>query len=71
MTAQTDLTPLSAAQAQAWKDRVLPVPEQIAEGTWAIPVPIPDNPLRYTYSYLLAADDGVAVNGVNINIHEN
>ena len=61
MTAQTDLTPLSAAQAQAWKDRVLPVPEQIAEGTWAIPVPIPDNPLRYTYSYLLAADDGVAV----------
>lgn len=61
MTAQTDLIPLSAAQAQAWKDRVLPEPEAIAEGTWAIPVPIPDNPLRYTYSYLLAADDGVAV----------
>ena len=51
MTAQTDLIPLSAAQAQAWKDRVLPDPEKIAEGTWAIPVPIPDNPLRYTYSY--------------------
>ncbi|GAA4511985.1 MBL fold metallo-hydrolase [Brevibacterium yomogidense] len=61
MTAQTDLLPLSTAQAQAWRDRVLPAPEQIAEGTWAVPVPIPDNPLRYTYSYLLAADDGVAV----------
>lgn len=61
MTAQTDLFPLSSAQAQAWKDRVLPAPEQIADGTWAIPVPIPNNPLRYTYSYLLAADDGVAV----------
>lgn len=61
MTPQTDLRPLSAAQAQAWKDRVLPAAERIAEGTWAVPVPIPDNPLRYTYSYLLEADDGVAV----------
>lgn len=61
MTAQTDLFPLSSAQAQAWKDRVLPAPEQIADGAWAVPVPIPNNPLRYTYSYLIAADDGVAV----------
>ena len=61
MTSQTDLRPLSTAQAQAWKDRVLPATERIAEGTWAVPVPIPDNPLRYTYSYLLEADDGVAV----------
>lgn len=56
-----DIRALSATQAQAWKDRVMPPPERIAEGTWAIPVPIPDNPLRYTYSYALAADDGVAV----------
>lgn len=61
MTPQTDLRPLSAAQAQAWKDRVLPAAERIADGTWAVPVPIPDNPLRYTYCYLLEADDGVAV----------
>lgn len=61
MTTQTDLTPLSAAQAQAWRDRVVPAPEEIAEGTWAIPVPIPDNPLRYTYCYLLVADDGIVV----------
>lgn len=61
MTSQTDLRPLSTAQAPAWKDLVLPATERIAEGTWAVPVPIPDNPLRYTYSYLLEADDGVAV----------
>jgi glyoxylase-like metal-dependent hydrolase (beta-lactamase superfamily II) len=59
--AQSDIHALSAVQAQAWKDRVMPPPEQIAEGTWAIPVPIPNNPLRYTYSYALAADTGVAI----------
>ncbi|WP_349827033.1 MBL fold metallo-hydrolase [Brevibacterium litoralis] len=52
---------LSAAQRQAWKDRVLPPVESVGEGLWAIPVPIPDNPLVYTYCYAIAGDDGVTV----------
>lgn len=28
---------------------------------WSIPVPFPDNPLRYTLSYLLLGDVGLVV----------
>ena len=33
--------------------------EQVRAGVWSIPVPIPDNPLRYTLSYLIEHDRGV------------
>lgn len=52
---------LSEAQRTAWKDRALPPVEQVAEGMWAIPVPIPDNPLVYTYCYAIAEDTGVVL----------
>ncbi|MFG1992097.1 MBL fold metallo-hydrolase [Actinoplanes sp. NPDC048988] len=48
------------AQHRAWQQRVLPPVEQVRPGLWSIPVPIPDNPLRYTISYAFTGeDDGV------------
>ncbi|SNY60885.1 MBL fold metallo-hydrolase [Paractinoplanes atraurantiacus] len=48
------------AQHRAWQERVLPPVEQVRPGLWSIPVPIPDNPLRYTLSYAFTGeDDGV------------
>lgn len=52
---------LSPQQSLAWKDRVLPAVEEAAEGVWAIPVPIPNNPLVYTYCYAIADGSGVVL----------
>ena len=52
---------LSSRQSAAWKDRVLPPVEEVAEGVWALPVPIPNNPLVYTYCYALADGSGVVL----------
>ncbi|MEU4236276.1 MBL fold metallo-hydrolase [Actinoplanes sp. NPDC026619] len=49
------------AQAEAWKRRVLPPVEEPRPGIWSIPVPIPDNPMRYTLSYAFPDDDGLIV----------
>ncbi|MDQ8703957.1 MBL fold metallo-hydrolase [Streptomyces sp. LHD-70] len=48
-------------QWQAWQDRVLPPVERVRDGLWSIPVPIPDNPLRYVLVYALESGDGVAL----------
>lgn len=48
-------------QQQAWADRVLPPVEQVQRGLWSIPVPIPNNPLRYVLVYALELDDGLAL----------
>jgi glyoxylase-like metal-dependent hydrolase (beta-lactamase superfamily II) len=45
-------------QKQAWADKVLPPVEQVRPGLWSIPVPIPDNPLRYVLVYALELDGG-------------
>jgi glyoxylase-like metal-dependent hydrolase (beta-lactamase superfamily II) len=49
------------AQWQAWRDGVLPAVERVRAGVWSIPVPIPDNPLRYVLVYALECRDGVAL----------
>lgn len=49
------------AQRQAWHDDVLPPVERVRDGLWSIPVPIPNNPLRYVLVYALALPDGVAI----------
>jgi glyoxylase-like metal-dependent hydrolase (beta-lactamase superfamily II) len=49
------------AQRQAWRDGVLPAVEKVRPQLWSVPVPIPDNPLRYVLVHLLELDDGVAV----------
>ncbi len=50
-------------QRQAWQAGVLPPVEQVVPGLWSIPVPIPDNPLRYTlvYAFVLAREAGVVL----------
>ncbi len=48
------------AQRDAWRRRVLPPAEQVRPGLWSVPVPIPDNPLRYTLCYAFA-DGGTVV----------
>jgi glyoxylase-like metal-dependent hydrolase (beta-lactamase superfamily II) len=45
-------------QREAWLRAELPPVEKVAGGVWSVPVPIPDNPLRYVLSYLIEHDDG-------------
>ena len=45
-------------QKEAWDNKVLPPVEQVRPGLWSIPVPIPDNPLRYVLVYGLELDGG-------------
>jgi glyoxylase-like metal-dependent hydrolase (beta-lactamase superfamily II) len=45
----------------------LPPVEQVREGTWVIPVPIPDNPLHYVLSYVLEAEHGLVLVDVGWN----
>jgi glyoxylase-like metal-dependent hydrolase (beta-lactamase superfamily II) len=52
---------LGAIQWQAWRDRVLPPVEELDGGVWSIPVPIPDNPLRYTLSYAISSSAGLVL----------
>src|SRR4051812_33072674 len=53
------LTVTGTDQHRAWQQRVLPPVEQVRPGVFSIPVPIPDNPLRYTLSYAFLDDSGV------------
>src|SRR3954463_3467096 len=45
-------------QKEAWDAHVLPPVEQVQPGLWSIPVPIPNNPLRYVLVYALELDGG-------------
>jgi glyoxylase-like metal-dependent hydrolase (beta-lactamase superfamily II) len=45
------------ATRAAWLAGRMPELEEVRPGIWAIPVPIPDNPLRYTISHLLVGTD--------------
>src|ERR1700760_4844427 len=48
-------------QLAAWRERVMPPVEQLAGDLWSIPVPIPDNPLRYVSSYAFASGGGLVL----------
>ncbi|GAA3195386.1 MBL fold metallo-hydrolase [Actinocorallia longicatena] len=48
-------------QKQAWLDKVLPPVERVRDGLWSVPVPLPDNPLRYVLVYVLEAPGGVVL----------
>ena len=45
-------------QKEAWDSNVLPPVEQVRPGLWSIPVPIPNNPLRYVLVYALELRGG-------------
>ena len=49
------------AQHEAWQRRALPPVEQLRADLWSVPVPIPDNPLRYVSVYVLAVPGGVGL----------
>lgn len=49
------------AQWRAWQDGVLPPVEQVRDGLWSLPVPLPDNPLRYVLVYALETRDGIVL----------
>lgn len=57
----TALEVTGTAQWQAWQDAVLPPVERVRDGLWSLPVPIPDNPLRYVLVYALEVRDGLAL----------
>ena len=48
-------------QREAWLARTAPPVEQVRPDLWSVPVPIPDSPLRYTLTYLIAAGSGLVV----------
>ncbi|WP_377267440.1 MBL fold metallo-hydrolase [Peterkaempfera sp. SMS 1(5)a] len=50
-----------SAQWEAWQAKVLPPVERVADGLWSIPVPIPDNPLRYVLVYALECREGLVL----------
>jgi glyoxylase-like metal-dependent hydrolase (beta-lactamase superfamily II) len=45
-------------QREAWLRKELPPVERVVPGVWSVPVPIPDNPLRYVLSYLIEHSSG-------------
>ena len=52
---------LDADQWRAWRERGTPLVERLDAGIWSVPVPIPDNPLRYTLSYVVRGASGFVV----------
>lgn len=50
------ITVTGHVQKEAWQNRVLPPVEDLGGDVWSIPIPFPNNPLRYTLSYLLIGD---------------
>lgn len=57
-------------QKQAWIDRVMPPVERIRPDMWSVPVPMPDNPLRYVLVYLLETPRGVVLVDAGWNTEE-
>ena len=49
------------AQRDAWLAHAFPPVERAGPDLWSVPVPIPDSPLRYTLTYLVAAGGGLVV----------
>jgi glyoxylase-like metal-dependent hydrolase (beta-lactamase superfamily II) len=48
-------------QLDAWRERVMPPAEKLAGDLWSVPVPIPNNPLRYVNAYVFAAGGGLVL----------
>ncbi|MGD0241033.1 MAG: MBL fold metallo-hydrolase [Streptosporangiaceae bacterium] len=48
-------------QREAWLERVMPPVERLDAGLWSIPVPIPDNPLRFVSVYAFGTGEGLVL----------
>jgi glyoxylase-like metal-dependent hydrolase (beta-lactamase superfamily II) len=60
-TVSTVFTVTGISQKDAWDRDVMPPVEHVRPGIWSVPVPIPNNPLRYVLVYALELDSGVAL----------
>jgi glyoxylase-like metal-dependent hydrolase (beta-lactamase superfamily II) len=58
------------AQRESWHSTGLPDVERVRPGLWSVPVPLPNNPLRYVLVYLLELDRGAAVIDTGWNTEE-
>jgi glyoxylase-like metal-dependent hydrolase (beta-lactamase superfamily II) len=56
-----ELTITGTLQREAWLQRVMPPVEQLGADLWSIPVPIPDNPLRYVSVYAFGTGAGLVL----------
>jgi glyoxylase-like metal-dependent hydrolase (beta-lactamase superfamily II) len=56
-----DVEVTGTAQRAAWEAKVLPEVEQVRPGLWSIPVPMPNNPLRYVIVYAFESDQGLTL----------
>jgi glyoxylase-like metal-dependent hydrolase (beta-lactamase superfamily II) len=48
-------------QREAWRNKVMPPVERVAEGIWSVPVVFPGNPMRYTLAYIVVEDNDCLV----------
>jgi glyoxylase-like metal-dependent hydrolase (beta-lactamase superfamily II) len=64
------ITVTGTLQKEAWDRHVLPPVEHVRPGLWSVPVPIPNNPLRYVLVYVFELDDGVALVDAGWNTDE-
>ncbi len=49
------------AQKSAWDANEIPPVEEVRPGLWSIPVPIPNNPLRYVLVYAFESNSGITL----------
>ncbi len=56
-----ELTVTGHAQYEAWWAKSSPPIEELRADVWSVPVPVPDNPIRYTLCYLLFGSSGELV----------
>ena len=56
-----ELTITGVVQREAWLQRAMPPAEELGEDLWSLPVPIPDNPLRYVSVYAFGTGDGLVL----------
>jgi glyoxylase-like metal-dependent hydrolase (beta-lactamase superfamily II) len=60
-TPADELTVTGQGQYDAWWAKRSPPIEALRTDLWSVPVPVPDNPIRYTLCYLLFGSDGELV----------
>lgn len=53
MGVATVVAATSPQQQDIWSRREVPPVEQVADGVWALPVPVTRNPIRFTYAYVI------------------
>jgi glyoxylase-like metal-dependent hydrolase (beta-lactamase superfamily II) len=56
-----ELTVTGVVQREAWLQRAMPPAEQPGQDLWSLPVPIPDNPLRYVSVYAFGTGEGLVL----------